>query len=306
MQGVWESVDHAKKYLAPGDRIEFWFPVAVDETFADISVSARAVIVCEDSDPSPPEEPADDDEVVVDSGGDPAVAPSLDGYTWAIQRGTTIDVVSLNVNRGGALVTTESGVVALAIITGGRVSYQSVGSIISSPTGLAFTQKGAIQYTTENGLTFMNMELWTAPSSAALSGENFTVTLVDAADNIAMGVVGIKDVTAQGDPSAAAPISDSAGPSTIPTYPEITMSLTGNSDFIFFIGGGVGMNKNGLWPTGFTSIIPSIFCAKPFAGNINLGMSYKRLTGGMASTAIAPHTAFRGEGVCMAFPFQGT
>lgn len=61
MQGVWESADHEVKYLSPGDRIEFLFPVGIDYSFADIALTARGEIICAVPDnEATPVEPDDD------------------------------------------------------------------------------------------------------------------------------------------------------------------------------------------------------------------------------------------------------
>lgn len=48
LEAAWFTVDDETKYLVPGDRIEFLFPADVD-TIEDVSITARALIMCRDA-----------------------------------------------------------------------------------------------------------------------------------------------------------------------------------------------------------------------------------------------------------------
>jgi hypothetical protein len=105
-----------------------------------------------------------------------------------------------------------------------------------------------------------------------------------------------------GDPTLPLPVSDSGGPGDTPSYPQLTdVILTGASNFLLAIGGGVGISRNGTAPTGFTSMGTLTSATSP---SISFGLSYKRIFLPQVFSIVEPAVSGRGEGVFMLAAFE--
>lgn len=162
----------------------------------------------------------------------------------------------------GAISTTNSGTVTFSTTSTNCVIYVAIGAEQTSApsvstvtaTGLTFTKRSSVVTIASGGRT-SDVEVWTAPASAAQSSVVITVTWAANVDDACVAVAGIKNCA-----SISSPFDSNGGlpnPQAFNTATEtVALSTSQADDFIMAAIGGLQSSIGSL--VGFTAQVVSV------------------------------------------------
>lgn len=225
--------------------------------------------------------------------------PSLDGSAQGIPSGViSFTTNGLTTSGAGriflAIVNEKTGPITVSGITGAGLSWgQAVG-----PSG------GCQVIQTACGGTDVNLELWTAVTSGALTSQTFTVSLSAATDDTSYYIFGLKDLY-----SVSSPFDPSGGPYTAHdavNVGNITWSTTRGHDLVMWFGGGRDAHAGNAGVTNLTGG-GGVTEVTNTGGALfsQLDIQTGAYTTPQSSTTSAPASGYRGVGMIVVFTGDG-